>query len=167
MFYRCKWYPLFMFTTFLIDIIKLGKLKSFLEGAIFTRIVVNWFHKLNVCAILIQYKREFLLQHTLNIRLSLWYLIKIKSRLSFTYWRKTVGQTDRHHHKYRQSPVTVFATSALINAQPISVSDKSVSVGLNCIDIPKLWIGQGRSWVNLDGAHDWSTQSVCPFRGEA
>jgi len=27
MFHTCTWYPLFMFTTFLIDIIKPGKLK--------------------------------------------------------------------------------------------------------------------------------------------
>jgi len=30
--------------------------------------------------------------------------------------------------------------SALINAQPFSMSDKSVSVGLNCIDTPNLQI---------------------------
>jgi len=31
--------------------------------------------------------------------------------------------------------------SVLTIAHPISVSDQSVSVGLNCIDTPKLWIG--------------------------
>ena len=30
--------------------------------------------------------------------------------------------------------------SVLINAQSISVADRSVSVGQNCIDTPKLWI---------------------------
>ena len=34
--------------------------------------------------------------------------------------------------------VTVFTMSALMNAHPISVSDKNVRVGLNCIDTPKL-----------------------------
>ena len=30
-----------------------------------------------------------------------------------------------------------FAMSAIINAQPISVSNKSVSVGQNCINTPE------------------------------
>ena len=38
-------------------------------------------------------------------------------------------------------PVTVLAMYVLINAQPISVSDKSMRVGQNCIDTPKLWLG--------------------------
>ena len=42
----------------------------------------------------------------------------------------------------------------IANAQPISVSDQSVSVGLNCIDTPKLWIGDisqtpNRWYINI------------------
>ena len=37
--------------------------------------------------------------------------------------------------------VKVFAMSVIINAQLISVSDKSVSLGISCINTPTLWIG--------------------------
>ena len=45
--------------------------------------------------------------------------------------------------------------SVLINAQPISVSDQSVSVGLNCIDSPKFWISDiseapNRWYINIE-----------------
>ena len=43
MFYRCTWYPLFMVTTFPIDIIKSGKLEPLIYGANFT-FSVNLFH---------------------------------------------------------------------------------------------------------------------------
>jgi len=35
MFHICTWYQLFMFTTFLIDIIKHGKLQSLFKGHFF------------------------------------------------------------------------------------------------------------------------------------